>query len=93
MTERERSDFNNGVSDQPSKRSRSISPGPSIKKPKVSGAGESLLDMWKKNVKEKSQARFTVPFAGLRLVGDKAKLYLSLDRKEKEFAAAAFNDQ
>jgi len=89
MTKREKSDFNGVSADQSSsKRGRSTSPGPSIKKAKSSGNGEMLLDMWKKNVKEKSQTRFTVPFAGLRLVGEKAKLYLSLERKEKEF----FND-
>ena len=89
MTEREKSEFNE-VSDQPSKRSPSPGPLATVKKPKTSG-GESLLDLWKKNLKENSQTRFTVPFAGMRSVGEKAKLYLSLERKEKEFSAG-FND-
>ncbi len=85
MTERERSDFN-----QP-KRSRSPSPAlttavSSSKRSKNSNNGnESLLDLWMKTQKENATTRFSTPFVGMRSVGEQAKLYLSLDRKDKEF--------
>lgn len=86
MTEREKSEFN-----QKQQRSRSPSPGilaPSAaKKAKSNGSasGLSLLDLWTKSQKENCKNRFSVPFAGMRSVGEKARLYLSLERKEKEF--------
>ena len=82
MTEREKSDFNN----DPVKRSRSPSPGAvPLKQPRSSG--ESLLDMMKLKQKENSKSKFSVPFVGMRSIGEKAKLYLSLERKDKEFSS------
>jgi len=80
MTEREKSDFNQDE-EKSSKRNRSPSPGPT-KQIKRSNSNESLLDIWMKKQKENSSARFTVPFAGMKSVGEKARLYLSLERKD-----------
>ena len=63
------------------KRNRSPSPGPA-KQIKRSNSNESLLYLWMKKQKENSNARFTVPFAGMKSVGEKARLYLSLERKD-----------
>merc|ERR1712083_813277 len=84
MTEREKSDFNQDDEKQAGslKRSRSPSPGLPTKQIKRSGSNESLLDIWMKKQKENSNARFTVPFAGMKSVGEKARLYLSLERKD-----------
>lgn len=86
MTEREKSDFNQRKSAE-----RSRSPSPSSRPPaakrvaKSNKTGESLLDLWMKSQKENSKSRFTVPFVGMRSVGEKARLYLSLERKDKDF--------
>ena len=81
MTEREKSDFNQDEEKSSLKRSRSPSPGPT-KQIKRSSSNESLLDIFLKKQKENSNARFTVPFAGMKSVGEKARLYLSLERKD-----------
>jgi len=88
MTEREKSDFNLDEEKQGSlKRSRSPSPGPT-KQIKRSSSNESLLDLWMKKHKENSSKNFTVPFAGMKSVGEKARLYLSLERKDFNNAGA-----
>ena len=86
MTEREKSDFNvpNDQQQPSSKPSRSYvqdqGPASSAKRQKTS-SGKSLLDMWTKN----SRNMITpLPFVGMKSVGDKARLYLSLERKDKE---------
>ena len=69
MSEREKSDFNSDT--QPLKPSRPYSTdlqGPPVKKSKSSG--QSLLDMWTKN----SRNMMSVPFVGMKSVGDKARL-------------------
>jgi len=84
MTEREKSDFNQDEEKEGGslkRGSRSPSPGPA-KQIKRSSSNESLLDIWMKKQKENSSARFTVPFAGMKSVGEKARLYLSLERKD-----------
>jgi len=80
LTEREKSDLNQDE-EKSLKRNRSPSPGPA-KQIKRSNSNESLLDLWMKKQKENSNARFTVPFAGMKSVGEKARLYLSLERKD-----------
>lgn len=83
MTDREKSDFNS-ANDQPTSKGpvRSFdSERPPVKKQKTSG--QSLLDIWTKNSRNSLN---TVPFAGMKSVTEKAKLYLSLERKEKESA-------
>ena len=80
LTEREKSDLNQDE-EKTLKRNRSPSPGPA-KQIKRSNSNESLLDLWMKKQKENSNARFTVPFAGMKSVGEKARLYLSLERKD-----------
>merc|ERR1712008_567179 len=80
LTEREKSDLNQDE-EKSLKRNRSPSPGPT-KQIKRSNSNESLLDLWMKKQKENSNARFTVPFAGMKSVGGKARLYLSLERKD-----------
>jgi hypothetical protein len=91
MTEREKADFNAVAEASKSSRSsreRSPSPAPAVaKRPKIGGGGGiSLLDMWTKSQKENSstKGRHPVPFVGMRSLGEKARLYLSLDRKEKD---------
>ena len=59
------------------------------KKPRLGaglGMGQSLLDIWTNRI-QKENAKKHVPFAGERSLGEKAKLYLSLERKEKEASA------
>ena len=57
---------------------------PISKKPRLGiGSGKSLLDIWTARI-EKENAKKHVPFAGERSLGEKAKLYLSLERKEAE---------
>ena len=57
---------------------------PLSKKPRLGiGNGKSLLDIWTTRI-EKENAKKHVPFAGERSLGEKAKLYLSLERKENE---------
>ena len=64
--------------------------GPMVaKKPRLGaglGMGQSLLDIWTNRI-QKENAKKHVPFAGERSLGEKAKLYLSLERKEKETSA------
>ena len=60
------------------KRNRSHSPGPA-KHIKRNNSNESLLDLWKK--KENSNARFTAPFAGMKSVGEKARLYFARTKR------------
>lgn len=90
MTQREKEEFNAGnCNDRSYHRARSSSPAPPLaKRQKTSGSGSSLLDLWTKNHKENTKTKYTVPFAGMRSVGDKARLYLSLDRKDKEHGAS-----
>ena len=99
MTEREKADFNrNGSSD--TKRNRSPSPGPPHAKrakqqarasspatnnsSSSGGTNESLFDILTKKNRAKARNYFSVPFVGMRSVGEKARLYLSLDRKSAE---------
>ena len=99
MTEREKADFNrNGSSD--TKRNRSPSPGPPHAKrakqqarasspatnnsSSSGGNNESLFDILTKKNRAKARNYFSVPFVGMRSVGEKARLYLSLDRKSAE---------
>ena len=57
---------------------------PVVKQPRLGiGMGKSLLDIWTARI-EKENAKKHVPFAGERSLGEKAKLYLSLERKESE---------
>ena len=57
---------------------------PVTKKPRLGiGSGKSLLDIWTARI-EKENAKKHVPFAGERSLGEKAKLYLSLERKDTE---------
>ena len=78
MTEREKSDFNEPLKPTSSRSFTDQDSGPPVKKQKTSG--QSLLDIWTKS----SRNMTTIPFAGMRSVGDKARLYLNLERKEKE---------
>jgi len=99
MTEREKADFNrNGSSD--TKRNRSPSPGPPHAKrakqqarasspatnnsSSSGGNNESLFDILTKKNRAKARNYFSIPFVGMRSVGEKARLYLSLDRKSAE---------
>ena len=90
MTEREKNDFN--MSNDGCLRSTTESPmsptslGPPVKKAKSmfgpgGTQGRSLLDIWTQKI-EKENSRRHVPFAGQRSIGEKAKLYLSLEKKE-----------
>ena len=55
---------------------------PLPKKPRLGIAGgKSLLEIWTTRI-EKENAKKHVPFAGERSLGEKAKLYLSLERKD-----------
>ncbi len=46
----------------------------------------SLLDMWTKKI-DKENSKKHVPFHGLRNLGEKAKLYLNMEKlKEAEMA-------
>ena len=57
---------------------------PIAKRPRLGiGNGKSLLDIWTARI-EKENAKKHVPFAGERSLGEKAKLYLSLERKDNE---------
>jgi hypothetical protein len=101
MTEREKSDFNlsrDGVlrsttqsplSPPPSKRTKTTFPAVTTTTG-GKGGGLSLLAMFCQR-QEKENSKRHVQFAGLRNIGDKAKLYLNLERalKEKEMQAAA----
>lgn len=95
MTEREKNDFN--LSNDGCLRSTTESPmspttvGPPAKKAKsmfgLGGAqGKSLLDIWTAKI-EKENARKHVPFAGQKSLGEKAKLYMSLEKKEAQSKA------
>ena len=71
MSEREKSDFNSDTTQPSLKPSRPYSTdlqGPPVKKSKSSG--QSLLDIWTKN----SRNMMSVPFVGMKSVGDKARL-------------------
>ena len=46
-------------------------------------SGTSLLEIWTTRI-EKENAKKHVPFAGERSLGEKAKLYLSLERKDND---------
>ena len=46
-------------------------------------SGKSLLEIWTTRI-EKENAKKHVPFAGERSLGEKAKLYLSLERKDND---------
>lgn len=60
---------------------------PFSKKPRLGvGNGKSLLEIWTTRI-EKENAKKHVPFAGERSLGEKAKLYLSLERKENDGSA------
>ena len=96
MTEREKAEFNSRNPE--TKRNRSPSPGPNAKRTKVSrasspaatmhlnsgNANESLYDILMRKNRSKSRNYFSVPFVGMRSVGEKARLYLALDRKSAE---------
>ena len=57
---------------------------PFPKKPRLGIAGgKSLLEIWTTRI-EKENAKKHVPFAGERSLGEKAKLYLSLERKDND---------
>ena len=58
-----------------------LSPLPPSKRPKM--GGQNLLEIFMGRL-EKENAKNQVPFAGMRSLGEKAKLYLSLERKEKD---------
>ena len=62
-------------------RPRSATPPPPLKKPKLGGM--NLLQIFMGRI-EKENSKMGVPFAGMKSVGEKAKLYLSLERKEKD---------
>jgi hypothetical protein len=86
----EKSDFNlttDGVlrSTTESPMSPTSSGGPPVKKAYSSfgSGGKSLLDIWTHRI-QKENAKKHVPFHGLRNLGEKAKLYLSLERAAKE---------
>lgn len=49
------------------------------KRPRISG--QSLLDIFKGRI-EKENASGILPFAGMRSIGEKAKLYLSLEKRD-----------
>lgn len=100
MTEREKSDFN--MSDD-LRATTEISPTSAMAAAGKSqttsssaksmfgsgGPGKSLLDIWTSRI-ERKNSRKHVPFAGLRnVVGDKARLYLSLENKQQQATAAA----
>lgn len=74
MSEKRSSEF-----DEPGSRLRSETP--PLKKPKI--GGQNLLQIFTGRI-EKENSKMGVPFAGMRSVGEKAKLYLSLERKEKD---------
>jgi hypothetical protein len=81
VSEQQKSDFNeasNGVL-----RSTSESPlSPNAKRSRSSSAlsagGQSLLDLWNGR-QQRELAKKHVPFAGMRSLGEKARLYLSLE--------------
>jgi len=90
MTEREKSDFNlsndgvlrSTVESPMSPTSFSSEPFP--KKSRLGiASGTSLLEIWTTRI-EKENAKKHVPFAGERSLGEKAKLYLSLERKDND---------
>ena len=100
MTEREKAEFNQSEA----KRHRSPSPGPNPKRTKVSSnptltssandSQESLFDMLvkkKRSSKVGGKNYFSVPFVGMKSIGEKARLYLSLDRKSAEKELHAFS--
>ena len=80
MTEREKSDYNSS-SDASKSTTRSFSSDQDRPFKKQKTSGQSLLDIWTKNSRNSLN---TVPFVGMKSVTEKAKLYLSLERKEKE---------
>lgn len=80
MTEREKSDYNS-TSDASKSTTRSFSSDQDRPFKKQKTSGQSLLDIWTKNSRNSLN---TVPFVGMKSVTEKAKLYLSLERKEKE---------
>jgi Cell cycle and development regulator len=67
--------------EEPASRSRSETPPPPLKKPKL--GGQNLLQIFLGRI-EKENSKMGVPFSGMKSVGEKAKLYLSLERKEKD---------
>ena len=97
MTEREKADFNQSET----KRHRSPSPGPNPKRVKVGSnlaltsssndSQESLFDMLVKKKRNNTKNYFSVPFVGMKSIGEKARLYLSLDRKSTEKELHAFS--
>ncbi len=62
-----------------------LSPPPPLKRPRM--GGQNLLEIFMGRL-EKENAKTQVPFAGMRSIGEKAKLYLSLERKEKDETVA-----
>jgi len=87
MTERERADFNmsDGVlrSTTDSPLSPPVTQPPSKKQRLLGPGGATLLDLWKARVEREAGMKH-VEFAGRRNLGEVAKLYLSLETKEKE---------
>ena len=61
-----------------------LSPPPPLKRPRM--GGQNLLEIFVGRL-EKENAKTQVPFAGMRSLGEKAKLYLSLERKDKDETA------
>jgi hypothetical protein len=49
--------------------------------------GQNLLEIFMGRL-EKENAKTQVPFAGMKSIGEKAELYLSLERKEKDETSA-----
>ena len=79
MSEREKSDYNS-TNDTSKTTARSFSSDQDRPFKKQKTSGQSLLDIWTKN---SGNSLNTVPFVGMKSVTEKAKLYLSLERKEK----------
>lgn len=86
MTERERSDFNmssDGVlratTESPMSPNSASGPPPSKKIKSMFRGGKSLLDIWTNKV-EKEHSKYHVPFAGTLTFGEKAALYVKLDK-------------
>eukprot|EP00094_Tigriopus_californicus_P004701 TCALIF_04523-PA protein Name:"Similar to asun Protein asunder homolog (Xenopus tropicalis)" AED:0.24 eAED:0.24 QI:0/0.5/0/1/1/1/3/0/611 len=93
MTERERSDFNmssDGVLRattespmSPNSASTPAGPPPSKKIKSMFRGGKSLLDIWTNKV-EKEHSKYHVPFAGTLAFGEKASLYVKVDKDGAE---------
>lgn len=83
MTEREKNEFNmtsDGI--LRSNTNTPLSPPPVAKRPKLGhNTSTSLLDMWNKTQASQENKK-ALPFFGMKSLGEKAKLYLSLERKD-----------